>query len=74
MKCFNMGEYGCTSRKPTQLLSNASWVLQLPRGPYSAASLPPSKTTHRYIDTKGQKRCTGTRYLKLTQSLTQRAI
>ena len=68
MKRLMMAEYGAGTLKPTVLLSNAPWIHALPRSPCDLKSLPPSRTTHRYIDRNGKRRCTGTKQLKQTQS------
>ena len=64
---FNMSDFGCTSRKPTHLMSNASWVVDIPPGPFRGRPLAPSVTTRRYTDRSGRLRCVGTRFLKATQ-------
>ena len=65
LRKFNMESFGCASRKPTHLISNRQWVLDLEPGPHRAQGV--SQNTRKYWDKQGKRRCTGTKWLKSTQ-------
>ncbi len=69
---LEMGAYGGSSRKPTHLVGTAPYLPSLQRsctGPEREALRSYGvRTAHTYTDSKGRKRCAGSKDLKATQA------